>query len=177
MAIAESARSRLLRLIVDEVAANGLADRSLRDVATAAGSSHRMLNYHFGSRAGLVAAIVEFVETSQRELLAELAATISDPQELVLAHWQRVSSSEMRPFVRLFFEGIALTGGRELAEPWIQSAQGAASQVDSSADDDLLRLGIAVTRGLLVEVLLTDDVAAATRSLERFLDLAENRSL
>ena len=53
------ARTRLLERIVADVGANGLGDRSLRDLAVAVGSSHRMLHYHFGSRAGVVTALVE----------------------------------------------------------------------------------------------------------------------
>ena len=36
--------------------------------------------------------------------------------------------------------------------------------------EDELRLGVAATRGLLIEVLATGDVEAATRSLERLLE-------
>ena len=64
------ARSELLDRIVDEVAQHGIGDRSLRDLAAAVGSSHRMLLYHFGSRAGLVAAIVVEVEARQRSLMS-----------------------------------------------------------------------------------------------------------
>ena len=89
------ARTRLLERIVADVGANGLGDRSLRDLAVAVGSSHRMLHYHFGSRAGVVTALVELVEASQRALLDELADGTNDPAELVLALWARVSSPAM----------------------------------------------------------------------------------
>ena len=36
-----------------------------------------------------------------------------------------------------------------------------------------IRLGVAVTRGLLVDVILTGDVDAATESLERFITMWE----
>ncbi len=94
---AGDARAALLQRIVTEVAANGLADRSLRDVALAVGSSHRMLLYHFGSRAGLVTALVEAVEAAQRDLLAQLSAQITDPGELALALWDRVSAPSCAP--------------------------------------------------------------------------------
>lgn len=154
-----------------EVAVKGLADRSLRDIAEAIGSSHRMLHYHFGSRAGLVAAIVEATEAAQRELLIELASSVSDPGELVMALWYRVASPELRPFVRLFFECVALTGGEGLTDPWIEVASHIASEVGRSPNEDELRLGVAVTRGLLIDVLARDDAVAATRSLERFVEL------
>ena len=103
------ARTALLDRIVADVAEHGLRDRSLRDLATAAGSSHRMVLYHFESRDGLVAAIVESVEAAQRDLLVELAADAPDARSLVLALWERVSAPELRSFVRLFFETVATT--------------------------------------------------------------------
>ena len=66
------ARDALLGRIIEHVAVNGLADTSLRELADEVGTSHRMLNYHFGGRDGLVAAIVEATESGQRRALADL---------------------------------------------------------------------------------------------------------
>ena len=44
--------------------------------------------------------------------------------------------------------------------------------VADGSDDTDTRLGIAVVRGLLVDVLATGDVDAATAALERYLELA-----
>ncbi len=73
-----------------------------------------MLLYHFGSRAGLVSAIVESVESAQRALLAELAPDATGPHDLAMKLWRQVSAPEMLPFVRLFFECVAATGGAGL---------------------------------------------------------------
>ncbi|GMU41049.1 MAG: TetR family transcriptional regulator [Chloroflexota bacterium] len=162
-------RTQLLERIVVEVAANGLADRSLRDLAEGVGSSHRMLLYHFGSRAGLVAAIVEATEAAQRAVLEDLASQIDDPADLVRALWARVSAPEMRPFVRLFYECVGVTGGEGLTDPWLQVSTAVGERIGIRTDRDELRLGVAVTRGLLIDVLATGDAAPATRSLERFL--------
>ena len=64
-------RDDLLGRILVDVATNGLGERSLRDIATAVGSSHRMLLYHFGSRAGLVEAIVAGREVPKRITVEE----------------------------------------------------------------------------------------------------------
>lgn len=165
------ARSKLLERIMEEVGANGLADRSLRELATAVGSSHRMLIFHFGSRAGLVSAVVEAVESAQRDLLEELADQVSDPSELVLLLWHQVSSPELRPFVRLFFECIALTGGQGLTDSWIDVAETVADKLGIDVDETELRLGVAVTRGLLIDVLASGGATAATKSIERFVEI------
>ena len=165
------AKSTLLQRIIEGVAVNGLADRSLRELAESAGTSHRMLLYHFGSRAGLVAAIVASIETTQRDVLIELSAEAADAGELVMALWRRVSSTEMLPFVRVFFECVAATGGDGLTDPWIEVSESVSGTLGVAFDPDEIRLGVAVTRGLLIDVLATGDNAAATRSLERFVEL------
>jgi len=166
----------LLQRIVADVAARGIQDRSLREIARAVGTSHRMLLYHFGSREGLVAAIVAEVEAAQRELLLELAQRAESPAGLVRALWQRVSSEEMRPFVRLFFESVSHTagaGGDHLTAPWLDSTQSVAAHLGTTFEPDEIRLGVAVVRGLLIDVLATGDAGPATRSLERYIELWE----
>src|SRR4051794_28757828 len=85
-------RERLLSDAMAYVAANGLHDRSLRELAAAVGTSHRMLIYHFGSKEGLMKAIVEEVERQQREFFAQFIADLSvPPAEAGLAFWRRVA--------------------------------------------------------------------------------------
>jgi AcrR family transcriptional regulator len=168
-----SARDALLTRVIDEVAANGLSDRSLRDVAASVGTSHRLLLYHFGSRPGLVAAVVERVESDQRAALRELAAGLADPVELVRALWRQVSSDAVRPLVRLFFEAIAYTAQRadadRLTASWLDESEAVTAGLGIEFDPVDVRLGIAVVRGLLIDVVVTGDVTAADASLERFL--------
>lgn len=165
------ARSKLLERIMEDVGSKGLADRSLRDLATAVGSSHRMLIFHFGSRAGLVSAVVQAVESAQRDLLEELANHASGPSELVLLLWERVSSPDLRPFVRLFFECVAIAEGEDLTDSWIAVAETVAAKLDVTVDETELRLGVAVTRGLLIDVLASGDAVPATKSIERFVEI------
>lgn len=176
------ARQRLLERVIAHVATTGLADQSLRELAAGAGTSHRMLLYHFGSREGLVAAIAATVEAQQREALRTLAAEAAGPADLQRRVWDQVSAQEMAPFVRLFFDvlGLALAGtpGTEefrkgLVEPWLTEAEAAARVVGVVPDRDELRLGMAVTRGLLIDALATGDVDGASRAHERFVELWE----
>ncbi|WP_156746856.1 TetR/AcrR family transcriptional regulator, partial [Mycobacterium sp. E2733] len=80
-------RRELLDALVAEFAAGGVGDRSLRDVAAAVGTSHRMLLHHFGSREDLLLAVVEEVERRQMGVLADLPAT---PAEGFAAMWADV---------------------------------------------------------------------------------------
>ena len=165
---------------MDDVAVNGLGDRSLRSLAASADSSHRLLLYHFGSRPGLVEAIVRRVEANERQVLARLAEAIHDPIELVRALWRELTAAEVRPFIRLFFEAVAYSAHPDgdavdselrLTEPWLATSESITTRLGIPFDAVDVRLGIAVTRGLLIDVLTTGDVVAPTASLERFLDL------
>jgi AcrR family transcriptional regulator len=176
------AREELLGRVIDHVAATGLADQSLRELAAGAGTSHRMLLYHFGSHAGLVAAIAARIEAQQREVLAELAAEAAGPGDLQRRLWAQVSDPAIAPFVRLFFDvlGLALAGrpGTEqfvadLVEPWLAEAGAAAGAVGVEARREDLRLGVAVSRGLLIDVLATGDVEGATATHDRFVEMWE----
>src|SRR5947199_344863 len=82
-------------------AADGIRDRSLREVAAAVGTSHRMLLHHFASREELLLAIVDEVERRQMVILADLP---TDPADGFAAMWAHLCRPELRPFERLFFE-------------------------------------------------------------------------
>ena len=173
-----SARDTLLDSIIGHVAVHGLSDLSLRELAAAVGTSHRMLLYHFGSREGLVAAIVETVEREQRVALEAAARTATTPADLVRTQWAQLTDPSLRPFVALFFEVLALavherpgTDGflAGLTEPWLDLAGDLARRMDVAIDRDELRLGVAVVRGLLIDVLASGEVDGPTAALERFL--------
>ena len=61
---------RLLDAVIEHFTAEGLADQSLRRIAEAIGSSHRMLLYHFGSKDGLLLEVVRAVEARTQVRLA-----------------------------------------------------------------------------------------------------------
>ena len=94
------ARDRLLAAAVDHALDAGIADLSLRELAAAIGTSHRMLLYHFGSREGLLVAVANAVE--DRELASALDAGTSEAD--VRRFFRRVTDPKLWPQERLFFE-------------------------------------------------------------------------
>lgn len=167
-------RRQLLDALVTEFATGGIGDRSLRAVADAVGTSHRMLLHHFGSREGMLVAIVEEVERRQMELLAELPA---DPVQGFAAMWADVRRPELRQFERLFFECYARAAQGEkpfarmvpgAVDGWLREVKEAA---DGPVDPALARLGLAVIRGLLLDLVATDDDAGVDAAARAFAEL------
>jgi AcrR family transcriptional regulator len=164
-------RQALLDAVVDDVAVNGIGDRSLRDVATAVGSSHRMLLHHFGSRDELLLAIVEEVERRQLSLLRELPP---DPSAAIGAMWSHLRREELRPFERLFFECYAR--GAQGEQPFARMHPRSVDMwltddAATTADPALARLGLAVIRGLLFDLVATGDAAGVDAAATAFADL------
>ena len=162
-------RQELLDAVVKECAERGIGDRSLRDVAAAVGTSHRMLLHHFGSRDELLLAIVDEVERRQRALLPELP---TEPAAAMAAMWADLRRPELRSFERLFFECYAR--GAQGEQPFARMLPGAVDAwlADAgTADPAFVRLGLAVMRGLLLDLVGTDDRAAVDAAAQAFVDL------
>jgi AcrR family transcriptional regulator len=178
-------RARLLDAAVGYAREHGLGDVSLRELAAAIGTSHRMLIYHFGSKEGLLAAVVQAVEAEQREFLAGLAADPAiGPVEVMRAMWRRIADPGLWPSERLFFEiyGQALQGrpGTEgfldrITEDWVELVAEYSEQLGAPRDTVRAdaRLSVAVGRGLLLDLLATGDRTGADRAFERFIELCE----
>jgi AcrR family transcriptional regulator len=98
-------KQQLLERALGYLAEHGIGDISLRELAAALGTSHRILSYHFGSREGLFVAIVQEAENRQRRLLASSFGTEGlDLADLALRTWRQLRAPELAPLLRLFFE-------------------------------------------------------------------------
>src|SRR3954471_9964794 len=97
----EVRRRELLDALIETFGRDGIGGRSLRDIAEAVGTSHRMLLHHFGSRDELRLAIVEEIDRRQTGMLDDLP---DDPGDAFAMTWADLRRRELRPFERLFFE-------------------------------------------------------------------------
>src|SRR5918912_395941 len=175
-------RDRLLAAAVDYVLANGLSNLSLRELAAAIGTSHRMLIYHFGSKEGLLVAVVRSVEAAQREFFAQLVRAQPDlpPGEGIRLMWRHFTDPQLAPHERLFFEiyAAALQGRPgttgllvDVVDAWIEpvAAYSLKRGVPAESERADARLGVAVMRGLLLDLLATGNSAAVDAALERYI--------
>jgi AcrR family transcriptional regulator len=165
-------RQQLVDGLVDAYARDGLRSRSMRELAAELGTSHRMLIHHFGSREGMLVAVVEAVERRQAETLATLDGS---PAEIGERFWAILSDPSLRPFERLFFECyIRGANGEPPFDRLLPDAVTTWLDADQSDDPDFARLGLAVVRGLLLDLIATGDEAATTRALLRFIQQGQD---
>jgi AcrR family transcriptional regulator len=182
----KSPKQRLLDAAIEYVAANGMSDVSLRTLATALGTSHRMLIFHFGSKERLWVEIVQTVEQRQRELLGEILPDPSQPLgDAMRAWWKHISDRSLWPNERLFFElyGQALQGRPhtlELLDGIVDNWLDPITEINVSLGVPRplarahARLGIAVTRGLLLDLLATHDTAGVDAAMDAFIEVYES---
>lgn len=178
-----SSRGHLLQAAVEHFAEHGVADQSLRAIATALGTSHRMLIYHFGSREGLLVEVVAAVEAGQRDTLATLTADPgAGPLEIVTTFWSTVMAAAHR-YGPLFFElsAHAMQGQPHadrlrgtLVDPWLDPVADifARAGLDRTTALTRARLSLGVARGLLHDALVTGDTADADAAMAMFAEMA-----
>jgi hypothetical protein len=105
-----------------------------------------------------------------------------EPDELVRRMWRRLSDPKMWPNERLFFEvyGQALQDRPYTAElldgivdSWLEPAAAIGESMGLSRETAVAsaRLGIAVTRGLLLDLLATGDRAGVDAAMEHWIEL------
>jgi AcrR family transcriptional regulator len=154
----------LLDAVAADLAANGIGDRSLRDIGAAVGTSHRMLIHHFGSREGLLTEVVRRVEAEQRAFLLSVDVR---PEELSRVMWERLREPALWPNERLFFECYARAARGErpyasllpgLVDDWLDAfAPNDPSDAAVMRARAEARLSLALFRGLLLDLVGTGD--------------------
>jgi AcrR family transcriptional regulator len=102
-------RASLLPLLAAHVLSHGLGEASLRPLAKAAGTSDRMLIYHFGTKEALIADLLGYLAGAYAAALdaamgSERAATRGQALARILQH---ARSPSMRPFMQLWWEIVA----------------------------------------------------------------------
>lgn len=115
-------------------------------------------------------AIVDDVERRQMGLLPELP---TDPADHFAAMWADVSRPELRRFERLFFECYARAANGE--QPFARMVPGAVNDwlalTEGQAEPAAARLGLAVIRGLLLDLVATGDDAGVDAAARAFAQL------
>jgi AcrR family transcriptional regulator len=174
-------RGRLVEAATEFLRTRGIGDLSLRELAAGIGTSHRMLLYHFGSKDALLVEVARDVERRQREALTALLADLDleNAEELSRSFWRRLRAPDLEGLERLFFElyGRGLRGGVDAARllegvvgSWVETAapllEAGLSPHEARTQ---ARLGVAVARGLLLDVLATGEGRAVDDAYDLYV--------
>jgi AcrR family transcriptional regulator len=167
-------KERLLDACTDHALEHGLPDR-LEPLASAAGTSTRMLIYHFGTRDALLRAVLG--RARQRQLAAFgdlLRVRPEQPYTATLANaWTVMTGPEGQPYLRMFgqlresaeqqlwpdFRRVATTD-------WLGPLEEGLRSIDRP---ELATLVLAVIRGLLMDLDATADRTRTDRAFSDFL--------
>ncbi len=182
-----SRREELLDLTIDHLMTRGLNDLSLRQLAEAIGTSHRMLIYHFGTKENLVSDAVQEVRHRERVLFESRERELDDPDDPmgpIRASFAHNTSAEMAPYFRLLYEvwGIALVHperyGRFLEgiiSTWVDAFAGVLRRAGMPARDARVRatLALGALRGLQLDLYTTRDRPRVNAAFEALLHMLE----
>lgn len=169
-------RDRLLDAAIDHFGRNGIGDTSLRGIAEAAGTSHRMLIYHFGSREGLLAEVTREVEVRQRAAMTTTYDLDLPPLEAAAKYWENTVEATLR-YGPLFFElaAHAMQGKEhatalreELIASWLPSITALCLALGLPEDqaETHARLALGAARGLLLDLLVSGERAQVARAAD-----------
>lgn len=167
-------RQRLLEACTDYSLEYGLPER-LAPLAKAAGTSNRMLIYHFETRDALLREILMNARRRQVETFSELLRV--RPNESYVATlgnaWTAMTGPHGQPYLRMFGR-LHDTAGEPL---WPDFRRTATTDWLAPLEEGMRSLGrpelatvvLAVIRGLLMDLDATGDEARTTKAFEDFL--------
>lgn len=166
-------RRRLLDACTEHALEHGLPER-LGPLAAAAGTSSRMLVYHFGTRDDLLRAILREARRRQVEAFTELLRVRpGEPYGVTLQNaWTAMAGPEGRRWFRIFTPLHDRAGGplwpgfrREATTDWLGPLQAGLGSPERAT------LALAVIRGLLMDLDATRDAERADRAFADFAAL------
>lgn len=181
---ASSARQlELLERAYAYVLEHGLTSLSLRPLAQAIGSSPRVLLFLFGSKEGLVQALLARARTAELEVLNQ-APPSGSPEDFVSGvrgvwHWllARQHRRMLALWVETYAQSLVEPGGpcadfaRRTVDDWLEllAARQPAPLRRSRAGAAERGLALAVLRGALLDLLATGDEERTTAIVEAYL--------
>jgi AcrR family transcriptional regulator len=173
--------SELLEAAYTYALGHGLAELSLRPLAAAIGSSPRVLLYLFGSKDGLIRALLARARRDELALVERVGRARErgggDLVSTALELWRWLADGAHRALLALWAESYV----RSLTEPrgawagfaestvrdWLELLAGAQDAAERDTPQGAARrtLVLAVLRGALLDLLATGDVERTTEAV------------
>ncbi len=172
-------RQRLLDTCTDFVLEHGMPGH-LEPLADAAGTSARMLVYHFGTREALLREALRQARQRQRDTFGELLRVRGNESFLLTLRraWAAMTGQPGRPYLVLFgrlrddveqrwWPGFR----REATTDWLRPLE---DGMRSLGRPELATVVLAVIRGLILDLEATGDTARTDRAFGDFLRALED---
>ena len=169
-------RQEILEEALNYLLDHGVADLSLRPLAAKAGTSARLLVYHFGSKEGLLTAVMDELRARIQSSFSTVAApAVSRDSDPLSGFWKWASAPEHLRYLRLLYEVQVLALQRpdefsqyldRTSQSWLVLVESAIPAAKRNAA--LATLCVAVIDGLVLELLSTGDRRRTTRALQMF---------
>jgi AcrR family transcriptional regulator len=173
-------RADLLDASIEYLLEHGVADLSLRPLASKVGSKARLLVYHFGSKEALVTEAMIVVRDRVQQNFAALVKNGQGrkPSQTIRDFWDWAISKEHERYLRLFFEvhGLALQKpkryGRYLegaVTSWVEMmASVLPANLLATTRRTLATLAVSTVVGLLMDFLASGDKRRTSDALDQF---------
>ena len=170
--------------ITAHIIEHGLSESALRQLAPIAGTSHRMLIYYFGSRDGLLGAVLHELRGAESREIIGRTRTRRGALEAI---WAYFTAPERQLEMRIFFYLAGQTahdGGGNTAftdaivTTWTDEMQQVCARegLDERTARAEARLLIASLRGLLLDRLITDDEPGTDEAFRRLVANASGKA-
>jgi AcrR family transcriptional regulator len=181
----EARRRELLDRVTEDLAVNGLVDFSLRRAARAAGTTHKVLLYHFDSADDLLTQAI--FQLRDRRIDRALAIAASGPGRMSLAAWVRavwpiLVSGEAQVLdqaigLAMYDPGRYAELGRGASQQYLPSLLSMCPEHWSDRRSlEIAEMILATLRGFLVDARTSGDtagIAAGFEALARALEREE----
>jgi len=160
---------------------HGLSDLSLRPLADALGTSARLLIYHFESKEGLLAEVLDSMQTRLRMSFGSMLEQRAGRSERPLkVFWDWAITDENYPYFKLLYELQILAVQNPAAYgQYLQRNASNWSELIATALPEAERTPAMVTLlgavfdGLFLELMSTSDRKRTTQAVQQFIRLVD----
>lgn len=174
----KSAPAQWLQLITQHILESGNVAVSLRQLAAVAGTSHALLSYYFGSRDGVLVAVLERLRSLDADALISDAP---DRRTAMVRAWEHFTGPANDIEMKLLFyvSGRAVndpvlhrTFGSGGTEVWVAALARLGEREGLRPEDAVAdaRLLLAAARGLALDRLLSGEAVVVDAAYRRLLD-------
>lgn len=174
-------KTKIIQNAAAHVLEHGLADESIRTIAQGIGTSHRMINYHFGGSEGFWEALINEIRRIEQDKSRKyFASQQAEPIHGISQAWAYFSTPEYQKIFRIIFEIYVKVlrspqgheaFARSFVDEWLGLLSASYAQhYQLSANEALqyARLRLACIRGLMLDLLLTQQAESIAQAAQLF---------